>query len=157
MIQCQFRRFVCLFLCTLVLIFPAALMAQEAEEAPASESTGETKEATYKNTLKWSTSSEEDNFGFDIYRGDSEEGPFERLTEQPLLGGGTTDEPLSYEYVDDTIDPYAVYWYYVESISMSGNRERFTPIFASKPKLTRDAQDGEDVAEAEDEAASKSR
>ena len=91
--------------------------------------------AVYSNTIRWSTASEVDNFGFDVYRGESEDGPFIRLNPVPIEGGGTTDEPRSYSFVDDTIDPHRTYYYYVESISMSGERERFTPIGKAAPKL----------------------
>ncbi len=40
------------------------------------------------NTLKWTTASEVENFGFDIYRGLSEDGPFEKITTEPLSGAG---------------------------------------------------------------------
>lgn len=87
-----------------------------------------------ENRIKWATASEVSNFGYDVYRGDSEEGPFAKLTEDPIPGAGTVDTPTSYEYVDDTIAPDTVYYYYVESISMDGVREKFTPVFPSKPK-----------------------
>lgn len=86
------------------------------------------------NTLKWTTASEQDNFGYDVYRGVSEDGPFTKLTGKPLLGHGTTDETSNYSYRDAGIDPCKAYWYYVESISTRGERERFTPIFMAKPK-----------------------
>jgi len=89
-------------------------------------------------TIKWKTASELDNFGFDVYRGESEEGPFTRLTEQPILGAGTSDAPSSYQYVDDTIDPDKTYYYYVESISNNGVRERFTPIYEVGPYNEKD-------------------
>ncbi len=89
----------------------------------------------YKNTVKWATASEVDNFGYDVYRSQSEEGPFERLNPEVIEGAGTTDEPTRYRYVDDTIDPHTTYYYYVESISMSGVRERFTPIAKVPPKI----------------------
>lgn len=91
----------------------------------------------YKNTVRWSTASEVDNFGYDVYRGTSAEGPFERLTKDPIPGAGTTDEPQKYSFVDENIDPYTTYFYYVEAISLTGVRERFTPVIQSKPKLTR--------------------
>ena len=87
------------------------------------------------NTLKWTTASEQDNFGYDVFRGLAEEGPFKKLTNAPMLGHGTTDETNDYTYSDDSIDPCKSYWYYVESISTSGERERFTPVFQAKPKL----------------------
>ena len=91
----------------------------------------------YRNTVRWSTASEVDNFGYDVYRGTSPDGPFERITADPIPGAGTTDEPQKYSFVDDKIDPYQVYFYYVEAISLAGVRARFTPIIPSKPKLTR--------------------
>jgi hypothetical protein len=87
------------------------------------------------NTIRWTTASEVENFGFDIYRSTNEDGPFERITKDPIPGAGTTDEPQSYVYVDDTIDPSQGYYYYLESISMRGVRERFSPINYSPPKL----------------------
>lgn len=103
----------------------------------------------YKNTLRWTTASEVENFGFDVYRGDAQEGPFERLTESPIPGAGTIDTPSQYEYADDTIDPYAEYWYYVESISIHGVREHFTPVFRAKPKLPAEGEESGDEGEGE--------
>lgn len=87
------------------------------------------------NTVRWTTASEVESFGFDIYRSASEDGPFERVTSEPIPGAGTTDEPQSYVWVDDTIEPRKSYYYYVESISMSGVRQRFTPIAKTAPKV----------------------
>ena len=89
----------------------------------------------YVNTIKWATASEVDNFGFDIYRSEKEEGPFSKITETPIEGAGTSDSPSYYKYEDDTIDPHKAYYYYVESISMDGVREHFTPVIRAKPKI----------------------
>ncbi|MGA9334828.1 MAG: hypothetical protein WBV39_11175 [Rudaea sp.] len=86
------------------------------------------------NTAHWTTASEEENFGYDVYRGDSEKGPFVKLTKQPLLGNGTTEQTHSYKFVDDSIDPCKDYWYYVESIATDGTREKFTPVFHAPAK-----------------------
>jgi hypothetical protein len=82
----------------------------------------------HENTIRWATATELENFGFDVYRGENENGPFTRLTEQAIQGAGTTDVPQRYRFVDDAIDPCRAYYYYVESISMSGVRERLTPV-----------------------------
>ncbi len=87
-----------------------------------------------KNTLKWTTASEVENFGFDIFRSDSEEGPFEKRTDDPLPGAGTTDEPQSYLWEDFDIEKGKDYYYYIESISMAGVRERFSPIIKAPAK-----------------------
>lgn len=86
------------------------------------------------NTPKWTTASEVDNFGYDVYRGDKEEGPFVKLTANPILGAGTTDETHKYEFRDNTIDPCKGYWYYVEATSTGGVHEKFTPVFPAGPK-----------------------
>lgn len=86
------------------------------------------------NRLKWSTATEVDNFGFDIYRATSEDGPFDRITSTPIPGAGTVDEPRYYEYEDEAIDPTRDYYYYVESISIDGMREQFSPIIKAKAK-----------------------
>ncbi len=92
-------------------------------------------ELAYRNTLRWSTASEVDNFGFDVYRAESEEGPFVRLNDSPIPGAGTSDVPTYYEYVDDTIAPGLEYFYYIESISIDGEREKFTPTYRAAPKI----------------------
>ena len=95
-----------------------------------------------RNRIRWKTASEVDNFGYDIYRGPAEAGPFTKITESPIPGHGTTDEPSDYEYFDADIAEGVEYWYYVESISITGERERFTPIFKAKVK-TKPAEDAQ--------------
>ena len=80
------------------------------------------------NTLRWLTASERHNFGFDAYRSASEEGPFERITPEPIAGQGTADVRTDYELVDRDIEPGRDYYYYIESISIDGRRRRFTPV-----------------------------
>lgn len=87
-----------------------------------------------ENVIRWSTASEVDNFGYDVFRGPTEEGPFERVNDSPIAGHGTTDVPQNYEFRDTSIAPNTAYFYYVESISLQGDRERFTPVFQSRPK-----------------------
>ncbi len=96
---------------------------------------GEELQGLYRNRVRWSTASEVENYGFDVYRAEREEGPFVRLTARAIAGGGTTDTPREYEFVDTPIDPSRVYFYYVESISLGGERERFTPVERVGPKL----------------------
>ena len=87
------------------------------------------------NKIKWKTASEQDNFGYDIYRADTKEGTYKIVNEDTLEGAGTTEVTTSYLFQDDSIDPCKQYYYYIESISMDGVREAFTPKFQSKLKL----------------------
>jgi hypothetical protein len=112
---------------------------QEATESEKAEEPATQADKPPVNTLKWTTASEVDNFGFDIYRGLSEDGEFEKITAEPLAGAGTTDEPQSYVFVDEAIDPSRDYYYYIESISLGGVRETFSPIIRSPAKRPADA------------------
>ncbi len=93
------------------------------------------KERRLFNNLKWKTASEQENFGYDIYRSDTQEGEYSVINDEMIEGAGTTGNASSYAYKDDTIDPCKQYYYYIESISMDGEREAFTPKFPSKIKI----------------------
>jgi hypothetical protein len=127
---------------------PAAPVAESASLPPVGtcgDQSGVAEDQRIANTVRWTTASEQDNFGYDVYRGDSGKGPFNKLNSEPIGGAGTTDTSHDYEYRDDTIDPCKEYWYYVESISTSGRHEKFTPTFQAKPK--RRAADAGEAAE----------
>jgi len=113
---------------------PAPAPAKEIPEGECGDQSAVAADQRVANTARWKTASEQDSFGFDVYRGDSENGEFARLTREPILGAGTSDETHSYEYRDDTIDPCREYWYYVESIDTNGSRAKFTPTFRAPPK-----------------------
>lgn len=98
--------------------------------------------AALRNTLYWSTASEESNFGFDVYRATSARGPFACITERPIAGAGTSDEPHDYAYADEAIEAETAYFYYVESISFDGQRRPFTPIIEAPPKTASRAPEG---------------
>ncbi len=131
-----------------------------AEETPTAETpTAETPAAeaeapTYANTIRWKTASALDNFGFNVYRAESPDGPFVQINPRTIDGAGTSDEIHAYKFVDREIDPYKPYFYYVESISMSGDSERFTPVGKVEPKIPVEPQpatDEEDSTEGDEE------
>lgn len=116
---------------------PAPATAQAPKEVPEGDCGDQGKvpeDQRVANTARWSTASEQNSFSFDVYRGDTEKGEFAKITKMPLMGAGTTDETHKYEYRDDTIDPCKDYWYYVESTSTKGEREKFTPVFHALAK-----------------------
>jgi len=130
-----------------------SLRPADSSEAAPSAAAGAEQPETPVNTLRWITASEVDSFGFDIYRGTSPDGPFERITSEPLPGAGTTDEQTSYEYIDSEIDPTQGYYYYIESLSMQGVRERFSPIQPAPPKQPPEAATGTGQAPRSDETS----
>lgn len=79
-------------------------------------------------TLSWSTASEVDNFGYFVMRGDDEKGPFKALNEKAIPGAGNSDVPRDYRYLDFEVTPGKTYWYFLESVSTAGVREKFSPV-----------------------------
>lgn len=86
------------------------------------------------NVIRWVTQSEEGIYGYDVFRGDSKDGPFRKINADTILGVGTTDLPQRYEYSDGAIEAGTIYWYYIESVYLSGKRSRLTPVYASGKK-----------------------
>ncbi len=81
-----------------------------------------------KLTLSWSTASEVDNYGFLVFRGDQEEGPFKVMTGKVIPGAGTSDLPHDYSFDDFEVTPGNTYYYYLESVSLQGVKEKFSPV-----------------------------
>ncbi len=111
----------------ILVLFSLTSCLQEQEQ-------GEQSGTTTPKVIRWRTVSEHANFGFNVYRGLSENGPFVQVNTDPIQGAGTTDMPHVYEYSDESAGADTVYWYYVESISLNGDRRRITPIYPSKSK-----------------------
>lgn len=88
----------------------------------------------YRNILRWETAWEKDNAGFDVYRSEHQQGPFERITAKPVPGAVEAQEKHAYMFEDTGIDPAKEYFYYVESIKTNGERVRLTGAFRVKAK-----------------------
>ncbi len=86
--------------------------------------------------LNWSTQSETDNMGWNVYRstvGNMEQSMILNV-EGMIEGAGTTSEPTDYSYRDEhNIIFNVTYWYWLESISISGDAELFGPITLTTP------------------------
>lgn len=96
--------------------------------SPKAPTTGELAAAAeaLHNTLTWKTN-DVSNFGYDIYRAESEAGPFVKINAEPVPGTLKPGKVQTFQYEDRAIDPRKDYWYYVECITLAGERLRFTP------------------------------
>jgi hypothetical protein len=77
--------------------------------------------------IEWSTASEMDTAGFNLYRSQSEAGPWQRIN-QSLIPG--SDDPLtggSYQYEDHQVAPGLTYYYMLEDVDTSGATSREGP------------------------------
>lgn len=79
------------------------------------------------HTIQWRTTSQEQIFGFNVYRATVKGGPFTKLN-ATLIRSKQGQGTQQYSYEDANIDPTRDYYYFVESISLDGIRERFTSL-----------------------------
>ena len=73
--------------------------------------------------VRWTTESELDNAGFNIYRSDDLYGEFKQVNAEMIQGHGTTGERHTYKWVDTSAKPDTVYYYQIEDVSFAGERE----------------------------------
>jgi hypothetical protein len=87
-----------------------------------------------RHTLRWETKGGH-NLGYDIFRAESEAGPFQKVNERLVPGSGSRySEVTRFEYADKTIEPGKTYWYYIEAVDLMNVRSRFTPVQRVDPK-----------------------
>jgi hypothetical protein len=80
--------------------------------------------------VEWETASELDNLGFHLYRGLSENGPWERLTSAMIPGLGASPEGKRYSYPDSGLRNGVAYFYRLEDLDRSGRTTSHGPVSA---------------------------
>ncbi len=78
--------------------------------------------------IEWSTASELDTVGFNLYRSDNPEGPF-KMVNASLVPSST--DPMTggkYEYEDGSVTPGKTYYYRLEDVETDGATTQHGPI-----------------------------
>jgi hypothetical protein len=75
-----------------------------------------------KATLIWRSESEVDNVGFAIYRSESADKGYTKIAF--VIGSQDSETPNDHEFVDQQVQPGRTYYYYLEDISLSGERKK---------------------------------
>ncbi|MCK4311320.1 MAG: T9SS type A sorting domain-containing protein [Candidatus Cloacimonetes bacterium] len=97
--------------------------------------------AIYSNgtpTIYWTTESEEENQGWNIYRGENAEALInnETITINYALisGAGTTQQITNYQFIDEQpVVKGTTYWYWLESVDNFGVTEMHPPTYLTIP------------------------
>jgi hypothetical protein len=71
--------------------------------------------------LKWGTATEVNNFGFEIERANSSVAGWETI--DFVLGNGTSNIPIDYDYLDSTVDMSGIVYYRLKQIDIIGSFE----------------------------------
>jgi hypothetical protein len=89
------------------------------------------------NTLRWSTKGGSTNYGYEVFRAESEAGPFTKVNGAFISGhlAYRGQQVQRFTFTDTSIDPSKDYWYYVESVNLMNERARLTPIQKAPAKL----------------------
>ncbi len=78
--------------------------------------------------INWTTESEVDNAGFNIYRSETKDGEFQVVNPTMIQGAGTTGERSEYTWTDSTAQPNTVYYYRIEDVSHAGVRKQLATV-----------------------------
>ena len=78
--------------------------------------------------VSWQTAQESENKGFNLYRGTSPAGPFEKLNGGLIPSGSVSGEGRSYEFVDTAVSRGTLYYYKLEDVDVSGTVTPHGPV-----------------------------
>jgi hypothetical protein len=79
--------------------------------------------------VEWSTETELNTAGFNLYRGESADGPFDAKINEQLIAPAA--DPLTggkYQYVDKTARAGVTYYYRLEEVERNGSVNSYGPI-----------------------------
>jgi len=71
--------------------------------------------------LTWTTETETNNAGFNLYRSESEDGAYIKLNDSLIPSKGSSTQGASYEFIDTNVQNRKTYYYKLEDIDTNGN------------------------------------
>jgi len=89
---------------------------------------------SWKVTVTWTTASEIDNAGFNIYRSTEENGTYTKINAQLIQAKGGPSASATYQFIDKPVKNRTTYWYKLEDVDVNGKSTMNGPVSA-KPKL----------------------
>ena len=77
--------------------------------------------------ISWSTETEFDTAGFNIYRSDTLDGEYEQVNVQLLPSNAEAASGATYNWIDKGAEPGRSYYYQLEDVEYSNSRTRHEP------------------------------
>jgi len=81
--------------------------------------------------VRWSTATEFETAGYAVYRGESPDGPFEKISDTLIPGAGDPISGGDYEFTDRDVEPGTTYYYMLEEVELSGGTNREGPVVST--------------------------
>ena len=78
--------------------------------------------------LHWRTESQADCAGFNVWKSETETGPYDLITTSLIPAQGNSSTATDYTFTDKNVHDGTVYWYKIEEISIEGVSKFFGPI-----------------------------
>ncbi len=78
--------------------------------------------------VEWTTASELDTVGFNLYRSENPAGPFTKINSTLIPAAADPLTGSQYSYRDEQVLPGRQYFYQLEEVEMDGSINRFGPI-----------------------------
>ena len=83
-----------------------------------------------KVTVIWTTASEIDNAGFNIYRSTEENGVYTKINAELIPANGSPSTSATYQFIDKPVKNRTTYWYKLEDIDLKGEATVYGPVSA---------------------------
>jgi hypothetical protein len=80
--------------------------------------------------LIWTTESEIDNAGFNIYRAEAGNGEYVKINDSLIPAEGSSTQGATYQFIDEDVRNRITYYYKLEDIDLNGNSTMHGPVSA---------------------------
>ncbi|MBN2410153.1 T9SS type A sorting domain-containing protein [candidate division KSB1 bacterium] len=81
--------------------------------------------------LKWTTETETNCYGYNIYKSEQEIGPYSIINTKIIPGAGTSTQKNHYEFIDSNINKSQTYYYKIDQVDINGKHSYYGPLAAS--------------------------
>lgn len=89
--------------------------------------------------VTWTTGAEIDNFGFNIYRAESDDSEYSKINDTMIIAEGSPTQGASYEFIDKDVKNRKTYYYKLEDIDIYGTSTFHGPVSAT-PRQVRNTE-----------------
>ena len=83
---------------------------------------------TTKVVVEWTTASELDTVGYNLYRGENPSGEFIKVNKELIPSSGDALAGGDYRFIDPLVKPGKIYYYMLEDVDSLGSTQRNGPI-----------------------------